>query len=180
MSSPQTDASRSDRTPSTRELLQRVEARQRESAFILRAHGRVRAAATAERAASRARLTLDHPGAVRRMIELVGGVPDSSESGMLWDRALTGAITLVGADRGNVQIRHPASGALTIVAQQGFDETFLEHFALVRDTTSACGRAAAQRRQSRGGRCQPRSWVRSTPRRRCGIELPRCAVDTVD
>jgi len=52
------------------------------------------------------------------------------------------AITLTGADFGNVQLVDPATGALRIVTQLGFDTEFLDYFAVVEDAASACGRAA--------------------------------------
>lgn len=54
---------------------------------------------------------------------------------------LRSAITLHAADFGNVQLFQPATGALTIVASQGFDAEFLDYFRVVHDTHTACGRA---------------------------------------
>jgi hypothetical protein len=51
------------------------------------------------------------------------------------------AITLTGADFGNVQLVDPATGALRIVTQSGFDTEFLDYFAVVDDAASTCGRA---------------------------------------
>ncbi|HEX8866186.1 MAG TPA: GAF domain-containing protein [Lentzea sp.] len=62
-------------------------------------------------------------------------------------RMLDGALSLTGADFGNVQLLDPVSGSLRIVTQFGFGERFLDHFAVVRDDNSACGRAAAQHAQ---------------------------------
>ncbi len=56
------------------------------------------------------------------------------------------AIHHSGADRGNVQILDPASGALRIAAQQGFERPFLDFFETVDDAESACGTALAERR----------------------------------
>jgi len=58
------------------------------------------------------------------------------------DQALETAMSLLRADRGNVQIADPATGALRIAAQAGFSAEFLEYFAVVDDEASACGRAA--------------------------------------
>jgi GAF domain-containing protein len=55
---------------------------------------------------------------------------------------LDGARDLAGADLGNVQLVDPVSGGLWIAAQDGFGPEFLEHFGLVVDDDSACGRAA--------------------------------------
>ena len=53
------------------------------------------------------------------------------------------AISIIGADKGNLQLLDPTTGVLTIAAQRGFDDPFLNFFALVRDDASAC--AAAMR-----------------------------------
>src|SRR5262249_21724136 len=50
------------------------------------------------------------------------------------------AIELSGADKGDVQLLDSQSGTLHIVAQRGFDESFLTFFAEVRpDEAAACG-----------------------------------------
>lgn len=41
-----------------------------------------------------------------------------------------------------MQFVDPASGALRITAQHGFGQEFLDHFAVVDDDRSVCGRAA--------------------------------------
>jgi GAF domain-containing protein len=58
------------------------------------------------------------------------------------DEGLEDALSMLRADRGNVQIVDPASGSLRIAAQAGFSDEFLEYFAVVDDNGSACGRAA--------------------------------------
>lgn len=62
-------------------------------------------------------------------------------------RMLDGALSLMGADFGNIQLVDPGSGSLRIVTQFGFRDRFLDHFALVRDDNSACGRAATEHAQ---------------------------------
>jgi PAS domain S-box-containing protein len=57
--------------------------------------------------------------------------------------AVDTAIAITGAGNGNLQLMEPSTGALTIAAQRGFEETFLTFFAAVRDDASAC--AAAMR-----------------------------------
>src|SRR5215212_5396217 len=51
------------------------------------------------------------------------------------------AIEISGADKGNIQLLEGESGKLTLVAQSGFEEPFLEFFATVDDESSACGLA---------------------------------------
>jgi PAS domain S-box-containing protein len=53
------------------------------------------------------------------------------------------AIAITGADKGNLQLLDPTTGVLTIAAQRGFDDPFLNFFASVRDDAAAC--AAAMR-----------------------------------
>jgi PAS domain S-box-containing protein len=53
------------------------------------------------------------------------------------------AITITGADKGNLQLLDPTTGVLTLAAQRGFEDPFLNFFASVRDDASAC--AAAMR-----------------------------------
>jgi GAF domain-containing protein len=61
--------------------------------------------------------------------------------------ALDRALTLTGATLGNVQIMGWTAGELTIAAQRGFQQEFLEFFRCVKaDNVSACGRALRQRR----------------------------------
>ena len=67
--------------------------------------------------------------------------------GPLLDEVLEFALTLLHAERGNVQLADPATGALRIVAQRGFGREFVEYFAVVADDRSACGRAAQQHAQ---------------------------------
>lgn len=65
------------------------------------------------------------------------------------DEGLEDALSLLRADRGNVQIVDPISGSLRIAAQAGFSDEFLEYFAVVNnDDPSACGRAARQLEQT--------------------------------
>jgi PAS domain S-box-containing protein len=54
---------------------------------------------------------------------------------------LDAAVSITGADKGNIQLFDHGSGALVIAAQRGFEEQFLNFFARVRDGSSACGAA---------------------------------------
>jgi len=67
--------------------------------------------------------------------------------GALLDEVLEFALTLLHAERGNVQLADPATGALRIAAQRGFGPEFMEYFATVTDDGSACGRAAQHHAQ---------------------------------
>jgi GAF domain-containing protein len=57
--------------------------------------------------------------------------------------AVAEAIRVSGADAGNAQLVDRSTGALRIVAQQGFKRPFLNFFAIVHDEESACGTALA-------------------------------------
>jgi len=64
------------------------------------------------------------------------------------EEGLEEALSLLHADRGNVQIADPVTGSLVLVLQTGFSDEFLEYFAVVDDDGSACGRAASQHAQT--------------------------------
>ena len=75
--------------------------------------------------------------------------PDPVRLAELLPTVLDAAVALTGADFGNIQLLHRASGSLTIVTQAGFDSEFLDYFAVVDvDDHSACGRAARDRAQT--------------------------------
>jgi GAF domain-containing protein len=67
--------------------------------------------------------------------------------GVLLEEVLAFALTLLHAERGNVQLADPATGALRIAAQRGFGPEFMEYFAAVTDDRSACGGAAQRHAQ---------------------------------
>ena len=64
------------------------------------------------------------------------------------EEGLEDALSLLHADRGNVQIVDPLTGSLVLVLQTGFSDEFLDYFAVVQDDGSACGRAASQHAQT--------------------------------
>lgn len=126
------------------DLLLRVAAAQQSSALLLRTSGKEQAAREAELAALRIRFALDEPKTAARMLETALAVRETSGRSLLLDRLLDGAIALLGADLGNIQLPDSWSGGLRIAAHSGFGAPFLEHFATVRGDTSACGRAASR------------------------------------
>ncbi|MFI9384909.1 GAF domain-containing protein [Kutzneria sp. NPDC052558] len=92
-------------------------------------------------------------GRVAADLELGAGVPSglSEVTGELFDaqgldavlpKVLDGALTLMGAEAGNIQLLDPDEDSLVLVTQSGFGAEFLDHFAVVRDSGSVCGRAA--------------------------------------
>ena len=131
-----------------RDLLARAEAAQRNSADRLRAVGAEDLALTAEQFAEWVRFELAEPESIRRLHEVMKKVNGTSRRGLLLDRALDGALSLLGAPRGNIQLVDPATRSLKIVAERGFDVQFLDYFAVVHDDGSACGRTAKEHAQT--------------------------------
>jgi GAF domain-containing protein len=101
------------------------------------------------------RLTADVPAAppvtlgpeaiilLRRLREIHARRP-SREA--LLSALLDAVIEATRADRGNVQLVNPTTGALEIAAQREFGPDFLAFFREVRDVGSACGAAMRSRR----------------------------------
>jgi len=87
------------------------------------------------------------PQAAQLLGEVLRGSGDAPALGALLDVVLEFALTLLHAERGNVQLADPATGALRIAAQRGFGAEFVEYFAAVTDDRSACGRAAQHHTQ---------------------------------
>lgn len=130
-----------------RVLLDRAAGIQRNSAAVLRYHGRETDARKAEQAALRIDLAIEDPEATARMFASAQTVREAEGYNQVLGSALDGAMSFLGADLGNIQLRDSQSGALWIAAESGFNTEFLEHFALVADDGSACGRAASRRAQ---------------------------------
>lgn len=131
-----------------RRLLEEAETLHRVSAARLRELGREDLARRAEQYAAWVRLDLDDPRAARQLYTATRNLRQVPRLGLLLTKVLEGALILAGADRGNVQILDPAIGSLRIAAQCGFGAEFLEYFAVVDDSRSACGRAARERTQT--------------------------------
>jgi GAF domain-containing protein len=129
-------------------LLERLVIRHRSSAVIFRAHGRWAEARRSEMYAGRLRLSLDAPLRTQRMLDMARELHASPGPAVLYERALDGAVRLLGADFGNIQLSDPGSGSLRIAAQQGFGSEFLDYFAVVEPDELACGRAASRRAQT--------------------------------
>jgi hypothetical protein len=132
----------------SRKLLERTEAMHRGAADRLRGLGWEDLARRADQFAAWVRFDLDEPQAARRLHAAAKGLRGLSRPGLLFGQALEGALSLGGADRGNLQLVNPATGSLVIVAEHGFGAEFLEYFAAVDDDRSACGRAARRHAQT--------------------------------
>ena len=111
------------------------------------------------RAANR-RLIVRRPShSVRRMLDLTGAhgllgaedtdvaalPPAAGELTRLLEAAAQRAMRIADADRYTVQLLDPATDALRIVAQRGFNPTFLDFFETVDDTDPAYGTALRAR-----------------------------------
>jgi GAF domain-containing protein len=112
------------------------------SAALLRGSGREGRARQVERLAGWARFDLDEPVVAQELYEAAARLGHIRRVEPLADQVLEQVLSLARADRGNVQLADPESGALAIIAQHGFDAEFLDHFTVVDDDRSACGRAA--------------------------------------
>jgi GAF domain-containing protein len=123
-------------------VLEAAEARYRRSAALLRACGREDRARGVEAFAAWARFDLDEPLVARKLYAAAARLRSMRRLKPLAEQALDDVLSLARAERGNVQVADPEAGALKIVAQHGFDAQFLDHFAVVDDDRSACGRAA--------------------------------------
>ena len=127
--------------------LENAEATFLKSAARLRESGQVDRARRIERYAASARFDLDEPVVARQMYTAMARLRQTERLENLANLALERMMSLARADRGNVQLADPATGALSIIAHHGFDEEFLAHFATVEDDQSACGRAATRKAQ---------------------------------
>jgi PAS domain S-box-containing protein len=82
---------------------------------------------------------------MRRLHELVNRLLGCDDLQTALEEVLDAAIGILEADMGNIQLRHPESGELRIVAHQGFREDFLAHSRSVgSDPGTVCARAAQQ------------------------------------
>ena len=123
-------------------LLERAGAVYKGPAGQLPPIGREAFARRAGQLASYVRFGLDEPTAMRRLHGLTGELHDADRLESLLPRVLEGALSLIGADFGNIQLRDPVTGSLWLVTESGFSREFLDYFAEVHDGGSACGRAA--------------------------------------
>jgi len=130
-----------------RAALEHSEAAFRKSAAQLRSSGQLERARRIERYAVSARFDLDEPTVAKQLYVLVGRLRQIGQLEILANLALEKMLSLGRADRGNLQLADPVSGALRIIGQHGFDEEFLAHFAVVDDDQTACGRAATRNAQ---------------------------------
>jgi hypothetical protein len=127
--------------------LEKAEAIFLKSASRLRSSGQLERARRIERYAASARFDLDEPTLATQMYVTLARLRQIQQLELLADLALEKMMSLARADRGNIQLADPVSGALRIIAHYGFEAEFLAHFAIVEDDLSACGRAASRNAQ---------------------------------
>jgi hypothetical protein len=127
---------------SVQTALEETEAVLRKTARRLRGCGEEDGARRAERFAAWARFDLDEPVVAQQLYLAAAELRWIRQRELLASKALETVLSLARAERGNVQLADPTSGALRIIAQHGFGQEFLDHFAVVDDDHSACGRAA--------------------------------------
>jgi hypothetical protein len=123
-------------------LLERTEAAHRRAAARMRLCGEEDRALQVEQFAEWARFDLDEPSVARQLYRASARLRGIPQLEPLAKQVLDLVLSLARAEQGNVQLADPMSGALTIIVQRGFDAAFLNHFAVVDDDSSACGRAA--------------------------------------
>ena len=116
-----------------RSALEDTEAALRRSAARLRACGQEDRARRAERSAASVRFDLNEPLLAGQLHVATAGLRHIPRVEPLASQVLEKVLSLARADRGNVQLADPASGALRIIAQHGFGAEFLDHFAVVDD-----------------------------------------------
>jgi PAS domain S-box-containing protein len=96
--------------------------------------------------ASEARLAGELAG-MKRLQEVSTRLVQAKDSLSLLEEIVGAAIAITSADMGNIQLLDRATGELTIVASQGFEDPFLDYFNTVHARQAACG--TAMERQER-------------------------------
>jgi putative methionine-R-sulfoxide reductase with GAF domain len=126
-------------------LLQKADAVQHATAMPNEAAGK---ADTDPHLTTFIRLSLDDLGAAHRLQKAAAHLAPGWGTDVAAATILDETMALTGAGLGNVQLSEAATQQLRIVAHAGFGQEFLDHFEIVADVTSACGRAAAQHTQA--------------------------------
>jgi hypothetical protein len=93
-------------------------------------------------------LSLDEPSALKNLQDEAAELRELPQLSDALPRVATGAMTLLGAEFCNIQFVDPRDDSLVLVTQSGFRREFLDHFAVVHNDHSVCGRAAWQGKQA--------------------------------
>lgn len=155
-------------------MLENSEAAFRKSAALLRSCGQQDRARQVERFAGWARFDLDEPLVARQLYSATARLRHVHGLEPLAGQMLEKALSLARADRGNLQLADPASGALRIIAQRGFNAEFLDYsqWLTMTDRPAAGGEA---RCAAGHHRCDHRSGIRAAPGNRRCVRCPRCS-----
>lgn len=108
---------------------------------------RAEAARKVDRLAECVDLALDEPSAVQQVRDAAAELREAPHLSAVLPRITETAMSIMGAEFGDVQIVDPGDGSLLLVTQSGFGSEFLDHFAVVRDDSSVYGQAARQSAQ---------------------------------
>src|SRR5215472_13674356 len=98
-------------------LLESAELAYRSSALQLRALGKASEAQEMDIYASNVRLDLEQPELARWLYGATQGIRQAPNRQAMLESAMAGALSLLAADRGNIQLIDPATGALTMAVQ---------------------------------------------------------------
>lgn len=109
---------------------------------------KVSATHRADQLAAWVALSLDEPSALKSLQDAAEELRDIPELAAVLPRVAEAAMTLMGAEFGNIQFVDCRDDSLVLVTQSGFSHEFLDHFAVVRGNHSVCGRAARQGTQA--------------------------------
>ena len=85
--------------------------------------------------------------ATTRLHEFSTRLPSDGKLTPLFEELLDAAITLQGADFGDIQLYNPTTQALEIVAQRGFAKEFLDYFNAAQEGTGSCGKALLEKQR---------------------------------
>ncbi|MCZ4605338.1 GAF domain-containing protein [Streptomyces sp. Lzd4kr] len=109
---------------------------------------KVAAAHRADQLAAWVALSLDEPSALKSLQDAAEELRDIPELSAVLPRVAEASMELLDAEFGNIQVVDPRDDSLVLVTQSGFGDEFLDHFAVVHDGHSVCGRAARQGAQA--------------------------------
>ncbi|MEU6605799.1 GAF domain-containing protein [Streptomyces shenzhenensis] len=103
---------------------------------------------SADQLAAWVALSLDEPEALKNLQDAAAELRDVPRLAAVLPRVAGTALALMGAEFGSIQFVFPDDDSLVLVTQSGFGHEFLDHFAVVHDNRSVCGRAAWQGAQA--------------------------------
>jgi GAF domain-containing protein len=93
-------------------------------------------------------VSLNEPRLASRLHDTTADLRERPGLAAVLPTLLEDALSLTGAEVGNIQLLDPRDGSLVLVTHRGFGPAFLDHFAVVNDGGSVCGRAASKGSQA--------------------------------